>query len=150
MGSGLSSQKNQLSLNLGFLVKRNPSDNCRVCKCDFKIKFYLSLENRGIFLLRIYSRLLKENVAVLFSKKFVKEQELKFAKAISSRIAVECKIRNLRPLYKLKKGSIGGAPADINNPEKSSLNLKRLLKIPQGLSPCRKATHVNLPSNAIA
>ena len=89
VGSRLSSRKNQLSLNLGFLVKRNPSDNCRVFKCDFKIKFYLRLENSGIFLLRIYSRLLKENVAVLFRKKFVKEQELKFAKAISSRIDIE-------------------------------------------------------------
>ena len=125
----------------------NSNDRCRLCNCDFKIKFgnlkssHISTENlsnpskrkdcKGEILAQICQ---KVGIEVVKCDKY------------SSRVCNPCarKIRNLGSLYSFVQKSIQSENSK-STPTKSTPVRKRLLDTPEGRSPIRKSVRVLSP-----
>lgn len=137
------------------VMSETPSDRCRVCRCNFKVKFgtasqpgkagYISSEN----LFKPSKR--KDSYGEILADicRAVEIEVVENPKLFSERVCNPCarKIRNLGTLYELVRSSIGSEAAACKTPPKpESKNIsKRLLETPPGSSPCRKTVRVNSP-----
>ena len=132
--------------------KETPSDQCRVCRCNFKVKFgtaasqpsktdYISSENLFKASKRkdTYGQILADICRAVGIE--VVQHSL-----VSDRVCNPCarKIRNLGTLYKLIQSSMG---AECKTQEQTTRPSKRLLDTPPGSSPCRKNVRVNSPAS---
>lgn len=136
-------------------MSETPSDRCRVCRCNFKVKFgtasqpgkagYISSEN----LFKPSKR--KDSYGEILADicRAAGIEVVENPKLFSERVCNPCarKIRNLGTLYELVQSSIGSEAATCKTPLKpESKNIsKRLLETPPGSSPCRKTVLVNSP-----
>ena len=130
------------------------SDRCRVCGCNFKVKFgtasqpgkpgYISSEN----LFKPSKRKDTSGEILADTCRAVGVEVVENNKLFSDRVCNPCarKIRNLGTLYELVQSSIGNQAAACKTPPKQSIHAsKRLLETPPGSSPCRKTVRVNSP-----
>ena len=132
--------------------KETSSDQCRVCRCNFKVKFgtaasqpsktdYISSENLFKASKRkdTYGQILADICRVVGIE--VVENSL-----VSDRVCNPCarKIRNLGTLYKLIQSLMG---AECKTQQQTTRPSKRLLDTPPGSSPCRKNVRVNSPAS---
>ena len=125
----------------------NPSDRCRLCNCNFKVKFgnlkssHISTENlfnpskrkdcKGEVLAQVCQ---KVGIEVVKCDEYL------------SQVCNPCarKIRNLGSLYSFVQESIQGKISK-STPTKSTPVKKRLLDMPEGKSPIRKSVRVLSP-----
>ena len=132
-----------------------PSDRCRVCGCNFKVKFgtasqpgkpgYISSEN----LFKPSKRKDTSGEILADTCRAVGVEVVENNKLFSDRVCNPCarKIRNLGTLYELVQSSIGNQAAACKTPPKQSIHASKwLLETPPGSSPCRKTVRVNSPA----
>ncbi len=130
----------------------NPNDNCRICKCNFKIKFgnskqasYISTEN----LFKPSNRKSSQGEILAEICRNVGLQVTK-SEGDSCRVCNPCarKIRNVGSLYSFIKESLQSSTntAAISTPVKTNPAKKRLLSTPEGKSPARKSVRVLSPN----
>ena len=109
-----------------------PSDRCRVCRCNFRVKFgNISQPGKSRFILGQFSR-----IFAAVGVEVVENSQL-----YSDRVCNPCarKIRNLGTLFELIRNTIGSQSAVTQTLPKLAENLsKRLLDTTPGRSPCRK------------
>ena len=124
-----------------------PSDRCRICRCNFRVKFeiYLSQENRVLFRQKTYSKSQKEAVILgQFSRIFAERLVWKLLRTRSF-------IRTQPTIFELIRNTIGSQSAITQTPPKLAENMenlsKRLLDTTPGRSPCRKTVRVNSPES---
>ena len=121
----------------------SPSDQCRLCSCNFKVKFgnlnqtsYISTEN-------LFNPSQRKDCKGQVLAQICQKVGLEVVKCdkYSSRVCNPCarKIRNLGSLHSFVKKSIEG---EIS---KSTPANKRLLDTPEGRSPIRKSVRVFSP-----
>ena len=124
-----------------------PSDRCRICRCNFRVKFgNISQPGKSRFISS--ENLFKESkrsgyIGTILADicRAVGVEVVENSQLYSDRVCNPCarKIRNLGTLFELIRNTIGSQSAVTQTPPKLAENLsKRLLDTTPGRSPCRK------------
>ena len=129
----------------------SPSDYCRLCRCNFKVKFRTAsqpgkpgcISSENLFKPSrrkgSYGEILADHCRA--ARIEVEENHELFSEQVYNPCAR--KIRNLGTLFELLQSSLGPNQATACTPTKESV--KRLLETPPGHSPCRKSVRVKNP-----
>ena len=128
-------------------MSMNPSDRCRLCSCNFKVKFG-NLKSSHISTENLFNPSKRKDCKGEVLAQICQKVGIEVVKCdeYSSRVCNPCarKIRNLGSLYSFVQESIQGEVSK-STPTKSTPVKKRLLDTPEGKSPIRKSVRVLSP-----
>ena len=128
----------------------NSSEQCRLCNCNFKVKFGNSVQTRHISTENLFIPSKRKECKGEVLAEICQKVGLEVVKCenCSSRVCNPCarKIRNLGSLYSFVQESMQGKIGK-STPTKSTPVKKRLLDTPEGRSPIRKSVRVFSPGS---